>query len=264
MVQFIPGRDDWGEAAVNFGRGATEGYMQRSDENAVKKAIMDLGPNPAAKDILNALTGARTYGNEAKQEYLKNYLNAENFELLKKKHQEARDLEREKFEEDKRAAQQLEQHREATLGLQQSKAQNAGKDIKRIEAIKTGLQTVDKMEKIGKEGRLGFGSHARSFVLGGKTSRDVGEYEQLGKSLIQLSSSIPIRNRQEFETLSEKLFDATVRDKEREGILEAMKHILTRSLAEEGVELGADLSGSKAIDISNRPSLSKYKFEKGK
>lgn len=85
MVQFIPARNEWAEGFGQLGSGLAQGYMNRTDENAVRKAILDLGPNASAKDILSALTNTKTYSPEAKQNALKNYLGVEEFEELKRK-----------------------------------------------------------------------------------------------------------------------------------------------------------------------------------
>lgn len=58
------------------------------------------------------------------------------------------------------------------------------------------------------------------------------EYERLGKALISLSTNIPIRNRQEFETLAHNLFDPTMKEAEIEGTLDAMERILKGQLGE--------------------------------
>lgn len=96
MVQFIPAKDDWAQAFRSFGSGLTQGYMGRSDENAVRKAIIDLGPNASSRDVLNALTNVKTYNKDAKQEALKNYLGVENFEELKRKAEAQEGINKEK------------------------------------------------------------------------------------------------------------------------------------------------------------------------
>lgn len=88
------------------------------------------------------------------------------------------------------------------------------------------LSTINRMRQLGSQGNLGFGSGVQSTVFGGKTARDYGEYEQLGKSLIQMASPIIIRNKSEFETLAGKLYDPSIRDQEREGILAGMEKII--------------------------------------
>lgn len=60
--------------------------------------------------------------------------------------------------------------------------------------------------------------------------KDRAEYERLGKSLISRATNIPIRNRIEFETLADKLFDPLAKQEEIEGSLDAMERILNNSL----------------------------------
>lgn len=98
--------------------------------------------------------------------------------------------------------------------------------------LKAGLDTISRMRQLGSKDNLGRGTGFRA-LFGGETSRQKGEYEQLGKSLISLASNIPIRNQAEFETLSAKLFDASLPDAERDGILNAMERIIKGSLGED-------------------------------
>lgn len=91
------------------------------------------------------------------------------------------------------------------------------------------LSTLNQMEKIGKRGNLGIGTSIRG--LGSSATRkDASEYERLGKSLISFASNIPIRNRQEFETLAHDLYDPSISDASREGILSAMKRIIENAM----------------------------------
>jgi hypothetical protein len=101
----------------------------------------------------------------------------------------------------------------------------------KIAPFQAGLETIQRMRSIRQKGRLGRGSGAVGF-FGGQTGKDRGEYSQLGKSLISLSSNIPIRNKAEFEALAEHLYDPSVPDSEAEGILDAMESIIQRSLGE--------------------------------
>jgi hypothetical protein len=84
MVQVVESSNDWADAFRKIGGGVSQGYTQRSDENAVQKAVSDLGPNASARDILNALTNTKTYSPEAKQKALQNYMGVEKFEEAKK------------------------------------------------------------------------------------------------------------------------------------------------------------------------------------
>lgn len=109
-----------------------------------------------------------------------------------------------------------------------SQGANAGKTA----SFQSALSTINRMREIGSRGRLG--KTLTRGIFGGEQAKERGEYEQLGKSLIQYATSIPIRNRIEFETLAEKLYDPSIRDKEREGILNAMERIVSNSLQEAG------------------------------
>jgi hypothetical protein len=96
MVTFIPARNEWADIFGKIGKGASEGYMQRSDENAVRKAIMDLGPNPSAKEMLSALTNTKTYNPQAKRQALSDFLGVEKFEELRRHAQAKEKMETEK------------------------------------------------------------------------------------------------------------------------------------------------------------------------
>jgi hypothetical protein len=96
MAQFIPAKDDWAKAFSSFGSGATEGYINRSDDNSIQAAIQNLPPNAGARDVLNAITGAKTYRPEAKQRALSNYLGVEQFEELKRKAKSEEEIKRAK------------------------------------------------------------------------------------------------------------------------------------------------------------------------
>lgn len=112
--------------------------------------------------------------------------------------------------------------------------------------FEAGLQTVQKMREIGRRGHLGIGSGIQGVFLG-QARKDRGEYEQLGKSLIQLASTIPIRNKVEFETLAHNLYDPSLSDEKREGILDAMEFIINQGLQAKG--------GKKQETQQKRPSL---------
>lgn len=102
------------------------------------------------------------------------------------------------------------------------------KSIQKGKELEGAIETLERMRSLRKQGNLGIGTGIRK-VYSPETRRHAGEYEQLGKSLISLSSNIPIRNRQEFETLAEKLYDPSVSDDEAEGILSAMERIISNS-----------------------------------
>lgn len=92
-------------------------------------------------------------------------------------------------------------------------------------SLEQGFDTLNRMREIRKKGNLGRLSGTIG-KLHAETRKDRGEYEQLGKSLIQLSTNIPIRNKLEFETLAEKLYDPDITDSEAQGVLNAMERLL--------------------------------------
>jgi len=107
------------------------------------------------------------------------------------------------------------------------------------------LQTIQHMQEIGKRGNLGRGS-AISSLFGGESAKDAGHYERLGKSLISFSSPIIIRNKKEFEILAGDLYDPSISDARREGILEGMKEIITQNVIAYGGTVSPDKSEPKA------------------
>jgi hypothetical protein len=105
---------------------------------------------------------------------------------------------------------------------------------KQIAAAQEGLETVKRQKERLASGHLG----PKIAIAPGTTGRNWGStfskegkkvraaYEQAGKELIQLASTLPIRNKEEFKTLGHKLYDPELDQKEIEGILEEMeKHI---------------------------------------
>jgi hypothetical protein len=93
------------------------------------------------------------------------------------------------------------------------------------------MDTLNRMKQLRKKGNLGIGSTISPF---GQTRKEAGEYEQLGKSLIQYATNIPIRNKVEFEVLAEQLYDPTITDAKAEGILNAMQRIIENSMKATG------------------------------
>lgn len=113
------------------------------------------------------------------------------------------------------------------------------------------LETINKMRDIRKRGRLGIGTSISPFA---KTQADATEYSRLGKSLIALSTTIPIRNQKEFETLAHELYDPSITDAKAEGILNAMQHIISSSIRESG---GSKEKPSSSLD-GNLPDLKSF------
>jgi hypothetical protein len=99
----------------------------------------------------------------------------------------------------------------------------------KIMPFENGLQTIGEMRNIIKGGNLGLGSEYLS-ILSPEARTDRAKYEQLGKSLIALSSTIPIRNQREFEVLAHNLYNPSNSDATNEGIMDAMESIIKRTV----------------------------------
>ena len=125
-----------------------------------------------------------------------------------------------------------------------------------VTPLNSALDAIDTMENLGKKGNLGVGSKALGYIYP-QTRKDRAEYERLGKSLISYASNIPIRNKQEFETLAHDLYDPSNSDATRAGILSAMKRIIQSSMeAYENPEEEGAPSSKKANQ--ERPPLTSF------
>lgn len=132
---------------------------------------------------------------------------------------------------------------ESQMASQQQRAKTQEKEAPAMAA----LENLARMREIQKTGHLGgkvnvFGTGRKigsTFSKEGQRLRS--EYERLGKSLIQASTNIPIRNRQEFETLAEDLYDTTKSNEEILGTLDAMERIIKQSLGGGAVQTDKSL-----------------------
>lgn len=136
----------------------------------------------------------------------------------------------------------------------------SGKNKEKLAPFQGALEVLDRMRELRSGGNLGIGA---TFSPLPNTRRDAGEYSQLGKSLIQLSTNIPIRNRQEFETLAENLYDPNITDAAAEGILNAMERIIKNSMAqfngEETVGIERPISAPGIMKKSeNKPPIKSF------
>lgn len=96
MVTVIEPDQSRANALRKFGSDFAQGQKNRADEMALKKAIENLGPNPNARDLINAITGTSTYSNEPKQQMIKNFIGVEEFEEGKRKAKAVEDIAKEK------------------------------------------------------------------------------------------------------------------------------------------------------------------------
>lgn len=129
----------------------------------------------------------------------------------------------------------------------------------KVVPLESALETLDRMEKLGKKGNLGIGTKVRG-ILSPEARRQAAEYERLGKSLISFSSNIPIRNQQEFETLAHDLYDPSISDASREGILAAMRRIIQSSMSQyqEPEGEGAEARQPRQPSKQQRPPLTSF------
>jgi len=123
---------------------------------------------------------------------------------------------------------------EQRITLQEEKAKEAR--IKAEEPFENALDILNRQERLLKTGHIGskiaFRGTGRKL---GSTWSKTGikaraEYQRLGRSLIGMASTIPVRNRLEFETLAEKLDDPTLPIEELEGTVKAMKRFVSNRL----------------------------------
>jgi hypothetical protein len=127
-----------------------------------------------------------------------------------------------------------------------------------VAPLEGAIETIDRMEKLGKKGNLGIGTKVRG-ILSPEARKHAAEYERLGKSLISFASNIPIRNRQEFETMAHDLYDPSISDASREGILSAMKRIIQSSMQQyetpEGEGMKAQARQQRQFNKQEKPPL---------
>lgn len=127
------------------------------------------------------------------------------------------------------------QQQQANMGQKLAGQQQEAEQKKQaeLEPLQGALDVLSRMKDLRKKGNLGV---LASYSPFSSTRKDAGEYSQLGKSLIQYATNIPIRNKVEFETLAEELYNPNITDARAEGILNAMERILQGSLQSAGRE----------------------------
>ena len=130
-----------------------------------------------------------------------------------------------------------------------------------------GLETIERQRERLASGHLGpklgaIGQTPKLMSALSNEGRKVRSgYEQAGKELIQLASTLPIRNKAEFEVLAERLYDPTLPESAIEGILDEMEAHLKGAL--EGRELEdvyKEYSSSKQSTEPQKPKRSLSSF----
>lgn len=143
-----------GEGLSNLISSGSQAYMQQADQMAIQKAIEGLGPNPASKDLLNAVLGVKTYNPKAKQQAFENYLGKEELtnkieqaNLNRKQQAAQREIELQKLGIQK----EIEQSRleKARTGVETEKARLENtKEANKINRFKAESQASNNEEKI--------------------------------------------------------------------------------------------------------------------
>jgi hypothetical protein len=208
MVQVLPERapkprnPDWRDALVAALQGGAQGYEKGSELRSLQEEK-------------NRLTGERNAENEA--------FKLRGIDLSNIQDAKLRNLVASAELQGKREKENIQER------IKQSEPKELKKKQEEESKISNALNSVQEMKNIRKQGNLGLGTGLWS-KLGGKTAKDKGKYETLGKSLIQYVSSIPVRNRAEFEEFAHGLTDANISDAEAEGILDSMEQLLNNAI----------------------------------
>lgn len=140
------------------------------------------------------------------------------------------------------------------LKSQEKTFENNQKLQEKIAPFQAGLQTIEQMRNLRQKGNIGFGSKV-SGIWDPETRKNRAEYETLGNSLISLASTIPIRNKAEFETLTGKLNDPSLTLSEIDGVLDAMERIITQNMQSQQSD-----SSLPSMNKNQRPPLSQFQL----
>src|SRR5574337_1568910 len=137
-----------------------------------------------------------------------------------------------KMEEKKKAS---DFARQMELSQQKEKNKKEAKFQEKLAPLEGAQNRLNRMQEILETGHLGPKISQGFLGLGlsdPETRQHRAEFEQLGKSLISMASTIPIRNQIEFETLSKDLYDPTRTEAQIRGTLDAMRRIIQDSISE--------------------------------
>ncbi len=105
MIQVLPREETPGQVLGNalgkIGASAAGSYLDRADEMALQKTVMNLPKDASPRQVLDAVTNTRTHNPKQKIEFLKNAMGVAEFE------QKERQLNQAKAEKDKKALQDI-------------------------------------------------------------------------------------------------------------------------------------------------------------
>ena len=111
--------------------------------------------------------------------------------------------------------------------------QGKGKETEdKLAPFEGALETIQDMRNLTKKGTVGLMSGFQTWNP--EVRKDREKYRTLGNSLISYASSIPIRNRQEFEELTGNLNNPDISIAGLQGTLDAMEAIIKRNMKQFG------------------------------
>jgi hypothetical protein len=147
--------------------------------------------------------------------------------------------------------------------LQEKNAGQRSKEVSEAQAeisdFQGALDAISKMEGLRKKGNLGMFNRVQG-IYDPQAREDKGAYQTLGNSLISYASSIPIRNKQEFEKLAGHISDPNITDAEASGILQQMRTIITNSMKKHKNVLGEDIDLG-AVKVPTQTGVDKPKAQ---
>jgi hypothetical protein len=268
-----PKKSKWGDIGGKLGLGLGEGLEEAqrerqegrrlSQENeAAKRLGIDLSQftDPKMRQILldNKLNSQQpNYQNQYENENENNFINEmidepKEFNYKEPSSWSEREINQLRALESKSPkAKTLSNMAKNEYSRRQESKKEKSKNQEAIAPFNSALEIIDRMKKLGKKNSLGIGSKYKGIIYS-DVRKDRAEYERLGKSLIQYSSNIPIRNQQEFETLSHDLYDPNISDASREGILNAMKRIVQSAIESKQMPEENNLNESTTIPSNKK------------
>ena len=235
MIQILPKVKSFGEEfGQQFGGGIGKGFseqlnLNQKNKEEEKKKLTETKQIQEENKQIEEETGIKMPSGLVDPKMRKTYFDAQykaNESEVQRKWQQFQDSQKamDKFNADQALLQMKIDAEEKKAGTKKATEAN-----EKIRPLKGALQIVNKMRAIRKKGNLGIGASAIG-LWGGETAKDVGSYQTLGNSLISFASTIPIRNKVEFEKLAGHLSDPNITDKEAEGILNEMETIINNSI----------------------------------
>jgi chaperonin cofactor prefoldin len=235
-----PGAFELGRA---IGTNVSQGVTQASEQNYLDKVLNEIGQSNDPTQIQNSIGQILSHVSPERQPLAQAVIQNKLSLLQKQKTQQAT-----------QAAGMPAGFENLPPTVQAAYIKNKGQKSQipeKAQPLLTGLDVINRQRELLKGGNIGgkFNIIGTGRDIGSTWSKqgvkDRGEYERAGKSLIALASNIPIRNRLEFETLSEGLYDITKSREELAGSLDAMERIIRNNLSGYGVQGNASMPFDK-------------------